>query len=132
MALRKQKKVDPLAGVDAKLPDKQLYDKAQYAIKKGRYDVVARLDLQTLLNTYPDSQYQMRAKLSIADSWYSEGGSGSPDPGGAGIQGLHHVLPECAGGGGGPDARWRHLLSPDGQAPTATTPRRLMRRKSIA
>ena len=73
-AFRKQKKVDPLAGVDAKLPDKQLYDKAQYAIKKGRYDV-ARLDLQTLLNTYPDSQYQMRAKLSIADSWYSEGGT---------------------------------------------------------
>ena len=73
-ALRKQKKTDPLAGVDAKLPDKQLYDKAQYAIKKGRYDV-ARLDLQTLLNTYPDSQYQMRAKLSIADSWYSEGGT---------------------------------------------------------
>src|SRR6185437_358266 len=36
---------------------------------------VARLDLQTLLNTYPDSQYQMRAKLAIADSWYKEGGT---------------------------------------------------------
>ncbi len=73
-SMRKAKKDDPLAGADAKLPDKQLYDKAQYAIKKGRYDV-ARLDLQTLLNTYPDSQYQMRAKLSIANSWYSEGGT---------------------------------------------------------
>ncbi|RXH58815.1 DNA uptake lipoprotein-like [Granulicella sibirica] len=73
-ANRKLKKTDPLAGVDAKLPDKQLYDKAQAAIKRGRYDV-ARLDLQTLLNTYQDSQYQMRAKLAIADSWYREGGS---------------------------------------------------------
>ena len=51
-----------------------LYDKAEVAVKKGHYDV-ARLDLQTLLNTYPDSQYQMRAKLAIADSWYREGGT---------------------------------------------------------
>ena len=58
----------------AKLPDKQLYDKAVIAMKKGHYDV-ARLDLQTMLNTYPDSQYQMRAKLAIADSWYKEGGT---------------------------------------------------------
>ena len=40
----------------------------------GHFDV-ARLDLQTLLNTYPDSQYQMQAKLAIADSWYKEGGT---------------------------------------------------------
>ena len=72
--IRKQKKIDPLAGQDAKLPDKVLYDKAEAAVKKGHYDV-ARLDLQTLLNTYPDSQYQMRAKLAIADSWYREGGT---------------------------------------------------------
>ena len=72
--LRKEKKIDPLAGKDAKLPDKELYDKAEAAVKKGHYDV-ARLDLQTLLNTYPDSQYQMRAKLAIADSWYKEGGT---------------------------------------------------------
>ena len=43
-------------------------------MKHGRYDV-ARLDLQTLLNTYPDSQYMMRAKLGVADSWYKEGGT---------------------------------------------------------
>lgn len=72
--LRKDKKIEPLAGQDSKLPDKQLYDKAEAAVKKGHYDV-ARLDLQTLLNTYPDSQYQMRAKLAIADSWYKEGGT---------------------------------------------------------
>jgi outer membrane protein assembly factor BamD len=71
---KKDKKIDTLAGIDANLPDKALYDKAQIAIKKGHFDV-ARLDLQTMLNTYPDSQYQMRAKLAIADSWYSEGGT---------------------------------------------------------
>jgi outer membrane protein assembly factor BamD len=75
--VREQKKVkkdNPLEGMDAKLPDKALYDKALDAVKHGRFDV-ARLDLQTLLNTYPDSQFQMRAKLAIADSWYKEGGT---------------------------------------------------------
>lgn len=71
---KKVKKDNPLLGVDAKLPDKALYDKAEDAIKKGRFDV-GRLDLQTLLNTYPDSQYMMRAKLAVADSWYKEGGT---------------------------------------------------------
>ena len=70
----KKKEANPLEGVDAKLPDKQLFDKATDATKKGRFDV-ARLDLQTLLNTYPDSKYQMQAKLAIADSWYREGGT---------------------------------------------------------
>ncbi len=73
-SLKRNTKADALVGVDAKLPDKQLYDKAVIAMNKGRFDV-ARLDLQTMLNTYPDSQYQMRAKLAIADSWYKEGGS---------------------------------------------------------
>ena len=73
-ALKNEHKVESLAGVDAKLPDKQLFDKAVIAMNKGHFDV-ARLDLQTMLNTYPDSQYQMRAKLAIADSWYKEGGT---------------------------------------------------------
>jgi outer membrane protein assembly factor BamD len=72
--LKRAKKTNPLAGKDALLPDKQLYDKALDATKHGRFDV-ARLDLQTLLNTYPESQYQMRAKLAVADSWYKEGGT---------------------------------------------------------
>ncbi len=72
--LKRQLKANPLANVKSNQPDKQLYDKAQIAINKGRYEV-ARLDLQTLLSTYPDSEYQMRAKLAFADSWYREGGS---------------------------------------------------------
>ena len=65
---------NPLANVQSKQPDKELYDKAMQAMKKGRYDV-ARLDLQTMLNTYPESEYRMRAKLAVGDSWYKEGGS---------------------------------------------------------
>ena len=73
-AVKRDKKLDPLAGKDAQLPDKQLYDKAMAQTNSGHFDI-ARLDLQTLLNTYPDSQYMMRAKLAVADAWYKEGGS---------------------------------------------------------
>ncbi|MGB8095628.1 MAG: outer membrane protein assembly factor BamD, partial [Terracidiphilus sp.] len=65
---------NPLANVQSKQPDKELFDKAMIQIKKGRFDV-ARLDLQTLLNTYPDSEYKMRAKLAVGDTWFKEGGS---------------------------------------------------------
>lgn len=65
---------NPLASVNSKQPDKELFDKAMIALKKGRFDV-ARLDLQTMLNTYPDSEYRMRAKLAVGDSWFKEGGS---------------------------------------------------------
>jgi outer membrane protein assembly factor BamD len=65
---------NPLGNVNSKQPDKALFDKAMIALKKGRYDV-ARLDLQTMLNTYPDSEYRMRAKLAVGDSWFKEGGT---------------------------------------------------------
>ena len=65
---------NPLAGHASKQPDKELFDKAMTAMKKGKFDV-ARLDLQTLLNTYPESEYQMRAKLAVGDSWFKEGGT---------------------------------------------------------
>src|SRR6202789_2392151 len=65
---------NPLANVASRQPDKELFDKAMTALKKGRFDV-ARLDLQTLLNTYPESEYQMRAKLAVGDAWFKEGGT---------------------------------------------------------
>lgn len=65
---------NPLGNVKSEQPDKVLYDKAMVALKKGRFDV-ARLDLQTLLNTYPNSEYQMRAKLAVGDAWFKEGGT---------------------------------------------------------
>ena len=53
-------------------PDKILYERATAEIRRSRYDV-GRLTLQTLINTYPDSEYLAKAKLAIADSYYKEG-----------------------------------------------------------
>jgi len=53
-------------------PDKVLYDRAMQQIESRNY-LAARLTLNTLINTYGTSQYLMRAKLAIADSWAREG-----------------------------------------------------------
>jgi outer membrane protein assembly factor BamD len=71
-----KKSVNPLAGIDSKQPDKVLFDKAMDAMKHNRFDV-ARMTLQTLINTYPDSEFIARAKLAVGDSWYAEGGTAS-------------------------------------------------------
>jgi outer membrane protein assembly factor BamD len=65
---------NPLANVGSKQPDKVLFDRSMDAMKHNRFDV-ARMTLQTLINTYPDSEYIARAKLAVADSWYAEGGN---------------------------------------------------------
>ncbi len=66
--------MNPLANLGSKQPDKVLFDKAMDAMRHNRFDV-ARLTLQTLINTYPDSEYIARAKLAVGDSWYAEGGT---------------------------------------------------------
>jgi outer membrane protein assembly factor BamD len=71
-----KKSVNPLANVGSKQPDKVLFDKAMDAMKHNRFDV-ARMTLQTLIITYPDSEYIARAKLAVGDSWYAEGGTAS-------------------------------------------------------
>ncbi|HXM20605.1 MAG TPA: outer membrane protein assembly factor BamD [Terriglobales bacterium] len=76
VACTNKKVNNPIANIDSKQPDKVLFDRAMDALKHNRFDV-ARLTLQTLINTYPDSEYIARAKLAVADSWYSEGGSTS-------------------------------------------------------
>src|SRR5271163_162992 len=55
-------------------PDKILFDRANEDIKHGRY-TEGRLALQTLINTYPDSEFLAKAKLAVADSFYKEGGT---------------------------------------------------------
>src|SRR5580698_950762 len=75
-ACTNKKSVNPLANVGSKQPDKVLFDKAMDAMKHNRFDV-ARITLQTLINTYPDSEYIARAKLAVGDSWYAEGGTAS-------------------------------------------------------
>jgi outer membrane protein assembly factor BamD len=67
---------NPLANIDSKQPDKGLYDRAIDSMKHGHYEV-ARSLLETLINTYPDSEYLARAKLAVGDSWYQEGGTAS-------------------------------------------------------
>ena len=62
---------DPDASAE---PDKILYDRAERDLKGGRY-TEGRLALQTLINTYPDSEYLAKAKLAVADSYYKEGGT---------------------------------------------------------
>jgi outer membrane protein assembly factor BamD len=72
---RKKKKVNKSTSADNTAePDKILYNRALDDIKHGRQEV-GRLGLQTLINTYPDSEYLAKAKLGIADSYYKEGGT---------------------------------------------------------
>jgi outer membrane protein assembly factor BamD len=59
---------------DTQQPDKVLFDKAIHDIEHSRYEI-ARLTLNTLINTYDTSEYLAKAKLAIADSWYREGGA---------------------------------------------------------
>src|SRR4030088_2418387 len=75
-ACTNKKSVNPLSNVGSKQPDKVLFDKAMDAMKHNRFDV-ARITLQTLINTYPDSEFIARAKLAVGDSWYAEGGTAS-------------------------------------------------------
>ena len=76
VACTNKKVSNPIANVDSKQPDKVLFDRAVDDMKHNRFDQ-ARLALQTLINTYPDSEFIARAKLAVADSWYAEGGSAS-------------------------------------------------------
>jgi GWxTD domain-containing protein len=55
-------------------PDQVLYEQAVSNISHGDY-AGARLTLNTLINTYPESDYIMKAKLAIADSWRREAGA---------------------------------------------------------
>jgi outer membrane protein assembly factor BamD len=55
-------------------PDKLLFDRATADVQHGRY-TEGRLTLQTLINTYPDSEYLAKATLGVADSYFKEGGT---------------------------------------------------------
>src|SRR6201982_444896 len=69
----KRKAYDNPITKDTQQPDKVLFDRAINDIEHGRYEV-ARLTLNTLINTYDTSEFLAKAKLAIADSWYREGG----------------------------------------------------------
>ena len=57
---------------DSEQPDRGLFDRAANFLERNRF-TEARLLLQTLINTYPDSEFLAKSKLAIADSWYRQG-----------------------------------------------------------
>jgi outer membrane protein assembly factor BamD len=59
-------------GSDLDEPDKVLYDRAMHDLERSRF-TIARLALQTLINTYPDSEFLPQAKYALAESFYREG-----------------------------------------------------------
>src|SRR5579864_39606 len=67
------KKKTPVDTNASAAPDKILYDRAVNDYQHGRY-IEARLSLQSLIQSYPDSEYLAKAKLAVADSYYKEGG----------------------------------------------------------
>jgi outer membrane protein assembly factor BamD len=71
--IRRHKYADPITK-KTEQPDKVLFDRAINDIEHSRYEI-ARLTLQTLINTYDSSEFLAKAKLAIADSWFREGGA---------------------------------------------------------
>jgi outer membrane protein assembly factor BamD len=66
---------DKVANEDARPGrDKELYEQAMTKLRKGRFDE-ARLTLNVVITSYPDSEFLPLAKLAIADSFYRESGA---------------------------------------------------------
>lgn len=63
---------DELIGTVSPGRDRELFITATREVRKKRYDV-GRLLFQTIITTYPDSQYLPMAKLAVADSFFLEG-----------------------------------------------------------
>ncbi len=55
-------------------PDTALFENGMKYLKKNAF-IKSRLAFQTLINTYPDSEFTPISFLSIADSYYREGGT---------------------------------------------------------
>ncbi len=55
-------------------PDQTLFETGTHFLEKGQY-LRSRLALQTMINTYPDSDMTADAYYAIGDSYYEEGGT---------------------------------------------------------
>jgi outer membrane protein assembly factor BamD len=64
----------PVSNLDE--PDRVLYERAMRDLEKNKF-TVGRLALQTLVNTYPDSEYLPQAKYAMAESFFKENSSSS-------------------------------------------------------
>ncbi|MGH9820281.1 MAG: outer membrane protein assembly factor BamD, partial [Pyrinomonadaceae bacterium] len=65
---------DELIGSVTPGRDRELFVVAAREVRKKNFDV-GRLLFQTIITTYPDSQYLPMAKLAVADSFFLEGGT---------------------------------------------------------
>ncbi len=99
---------------DTEQPDKVLFDKAVNDIEKGRYEV-ARLTLNTLINTYDSSEFLAKAKLAIADSWMRQSGAEGFAQAEAEYKDFQLFLSHYGGSPGGPVQNLRHPYPPDGE-----------------
>ena len=61
--------------IRTKQPDAILFERATTAIQQKRF-TVANLDLQALVNTYPDSKYVERAQRMLQDPQIAKCGGG--------------------------------------------------------
>ena len=57
----------------AAAPDTQLFENGMDYLSKSQF-IKARLSFQTLINTYPESEFTPSSFLAIADSFYEQGG----------------------------------------------------------
>jgi TolA-binding protein len=64
----------PNAEVSSKQPDRMLFEGAMSAKEQDRF-AVANLTLQTLINTYPDSEYASKARVVLQDPRIGECGA---------------------------------------------------------
>ncbi len=55
-------------------PDRVLYQNGMKYLDKGQY-IKARLAFQTLISTYPESEFTPKSVMAIGDSYYQEGGT---------------------------------------------------------
>jgi outer membrane protein assembly factor BamD len=53
-------------------PDKVLFDRSIDDLAHNKF-IQSRMELTTLINAYPDSEYLAKAKLALADGWFQEG-----------------------------------------------------------
>ena len=69
----------PNIKVSPKHPDQVLFERARAAVQQKRF-TVANLTLQTLVNTYPNSEYSERARLALPDPQIAKCGQWATPP----------------------------------------------------
>src|SRR5215510_15628338 len=75
--------------------DRELFRTAMSDIREGHSDA-GRIELNTIINTYPDSPLVKASKLAMSDSFYLEGGSKNLAQAEAGYREFLQFFPDDA------------------------------------